>query len=230
MKIAHIFHEYPSTYQHYLSKLIELMKFDFGDSVVTINYDSRSDFSEKSFLKAHFLIKLSRWLGGAKRTEHFNNYLKKFDIIHFQHSYLFRRSLDFRNSNKTKVIITLRGKDTYLKPWVQKEWREFLKHNEVSAFVVVSNHQKDYLSSRWHVDSKRIFVVPVSVTLPERFSPVRLSKNEIAILSTVRFTWEKNIKTTLYVIQELKKGAIIRNSRFVVMGIKWMMKLKCSFS
>jgi len=132
---------------------------------------------------------------------------KPVDIIHIQHSYLFTNILPLLKFNKyPKIVVTLRGSDTYLSPWISKKWSNFYKHKSdfINAFIVQSKDQKDYLT-KFGVKEEKIYIIPISIPkincLPKEIIP----NQRINLISAFRMTWEKNIQGNLLFIYELKK-------------------------
>ena len=133
--------------------------------------------------------------------------LKPVDIIHVQHSYLFPYIFPIlKLNNSPKIVITLRGSDTYLSPWISKKWSNFYKYksNLISAFIVQSIDQKKYLT-KFGVDKKNIHIIPISVPKINSYPKKIVLNQRINIISAFRMTWEKNIQGNLLFIYELRK-------------------------
>jgi glycosyltransferase involved in cell wall biosynthesis len=210
MKVLHVYHEYPKTYQHYLLKpLSEIRKF--GESkVLTFQKCNEADYNVISEKGRDLIQRILFKMGLTPYQTSFERIASSFDIIHLHHSFLFPKILALFNGRSDftpKIIITLRGKDTYIKPWVQQRWTEFYnaKSQYVDRFCVVSNDQKKYLHEKWQIDPNKISVIPVSVTLPDVFKTKSIVGDSIKIISVFRFTWEKNIKDTLKTIHAIKQ-------------------------
>ncbi len=221
MKILHVYDEFPKTYQHYLLEpLKQFRQFEYS-RVLTFEHCEEADHVVISERGMDMFQRLLFKLGLTKYKNSFEKVAYQFDIVHIHHSYLFPKLIPLltKRKSKTKFIITLRGADTYLKPWIDNRWKKFYSEsgNQIDRFVVVSNHQKDYLSSRWNIHPGRIDVVPVSMTL----KPLTLSKraapeSELKIISSFRFTWEKNIEGNLRVIKVLKERGV--NVKYTICG------------
>ncbi|GGI58035.1 hypothetical protein GCM10011444_23440 [Winogradskyella haliclonae] len=130
----------------------------------------------------------------------------KVNIVHLHHSFLFKyfNGISKLNAiNRPKLIVTLRGSDTYLRPWYDKRWVDFYKNSSdrIDAFVVMSQHQKNYLQ-KWGVSEAIIEVIPASIK-KSNHSPRQLDGDIIKIVSSFRMTWEKNIEGNLRVIKYL---------------------------
>ena len=207
MKLLLMYFEYPTDYQGYLMKVMEKLNKQMGAKTLTIKKHQLADFSIKIDGFQDLFQKALVKLGLSKHRDLPMKYAANFDIVHIQHSFLFPRAFRFPEGKKPKIALTLRGKDTYLKPWHSKKWANFfLEDNSViDKFVVVSNHQKKYLHTNWKIANERIEVIPISVVLPDVFPQKKLVKIEIKIMSAIRLIWEKNIKGCLIVISELKR-------------------------
>lgn len=135
-----------------------------------------------------------------------NSLKNNVDIIHVHHSFLFKHVkniLDINKANRPKVVITLRGSDTYVKPWYDKRWQNFYKEygNKVDAFILQSNHQKKYLK-QWGVNSDRMYKISSSIREFESKGK-QIKSDKIRILSSFRMSWEKNIDGNIRVIRTL---------------------------
>lgn len=229
MKLHLVFEKYPQIYQPYIPLLIaEIAKQEDIDlSITSLIKQSKSKLSINSILD-NVTIKhlpspkiqqvLGKFYGVRSRFKHLNYFeivlLKNnYDIIHIQHSFLFPHVLnllDISSELRPKIVITLRGGDTYIKPWILKRWSNFYKHvsHKVDAFITVSEHQKDYLK-KWGVLSSKIFVVPVSFGHKTNVINQKTSnKQALKIVSSFRMTWEKNIEGNLRVIKGLVEKAV----------------------
>ena len=72
-------------------------------------------------------------------------WLKKnpIDILHLQYSWLFPHIIPLLNfKNRPKIVITLRGSDTYCRPFIDKKWRELSKSNVLIHFAAVGVNEK----------------------------------------------------------------------------------------
>lgn len=208
-KVLYIYAESPSEYAKYLYNLFVKIKKEIYINTAIYGKNNFSDIqlNSNSFLnkiqKIFFKLKLSRFKSvDIKR-------FYEFDIIHLQHSYLFPKLsdlLEFPKSKRPKVLITLRGGDTYIKPWINKKWSNFYKKDasKVDGFITMSEHQKQYLQ-KWGVPKNRIHVIPISFGEKSKTKPKMPSKNTIKIVSAYRMCWEKNIEGNLRVIMILKE-------------------------
>jgi glycosyltransferase involved in cell wall biosynthesis len=137
---------------------------------------------------------------------------EKIDIIHIQHSFLFSKVtsiLALPKGVRPKVIITLRGGDTYIKPWVKKNWKDFYSNygKKVDAFVVMSENQKRYLT-KWGVPLESIHVIPISFGKKFKIEPKYPNKDELKLVSIFRMCWEKNIADNLRFVKQIKEFGI----------------------
>jgi len=131
------------------------------------------------------------------------------DIVHLQQSYLHKKLeglLSLPKFERPKIVITLRGADTYVKPWLDISWREFYSSygQKVDAFIVMSAHQKQYLHAHWGVLLDKIHVIPISFGNKQTYKPKTLSSHIVKVASAFRMCWEKNIEGNLRVIKLLK--------------------------
>ncbi|MDO6597676.1 glycosyltransferase family 4 protein [Oceanihabitans sp. 2_MG-2023] len=217
IKTFQLFETYGEQYQPYIPPVIEALKQNkmLDVSVVAFNKSSTTaDIIIPSYRERRFKEKLYALTNRSKL-----NYLEiislkqKVDIIHIQQSYMFSKVyniLQLPKENRPKIVITLRGGDTYVKPWYIKKWQDFYTHygKLIDAFVVMSIHQKEYLHTKWKIPLNNIHVIPIS--FGEAF-PVSEKKTETTILKVVsayRMCWEKNIEGNLRVVKLLKEQQI----------------------
>jgi len=198
----------PKTYQVYLLNLLEELKHRIDVKVLSYDNDKRADYNIKSY---GIKDKIQRIASKTKLTPDVSldiKTMKQFDVVHLQHSYLYPKLTPFFNDdkNKPKIVITLRGGDTYIKPWVSDKWKAFYNKNSkyIDAFITVSQHQKEYLQ-KWGVSENKIYVIPVSFGSKTNAEPKYPSEDKIRIASAHRMCWEKNIEGNLRVIKMLKE-------------------------
>jgi glycosyltransferase involved in cell wall biosynthesis len=115
-------------------------------------------------------------------------------------------------NDRPKIVITLRGADTYMKPWLDKGWRDFYKNygQNVDAFITMTNHQKNYML-KWGIPLHKIHVIPISYGHPFQVKEKEVNLNTIQIISAFRMCWEKNIEGNLRVIKHLKEKGFAVN-------------------
>ena len=65
--------------------------------------------------------------------------------------------------------------------------------NNVDAFVVMSEHQKNYLHDKWGINEDLIYVIPISHGKRNTHSARSVSNERINVISAFRMCWEKNI-------------------------------------
>lgn len=210
MKILYIYEKMPSTYQQYLSNLLLLVKEPLGVKTLVYSKNKKADYNIHTYgLQDYF----QRFLYKLKLTKHKTLDVKvfdTFDIIHLQHSFLFNKIIPLlKQKNRPKVIITLRGGDTYIKPWIDKRWKEFYKDygNSVDAYITVSQNQKEYLQ-KWGVSENKIQVIPVSFGNHSNAKPKLPNENKLMLVSAFRMTWEKNIEGSIQFAKSLKEKGI----------------------
>lgn len=218
MKLLYIYDQLPQTYQAYMLNLLSDLERKIDVKVLTYKGDKRSDYSINSYGLIDKIQRLVFKINISKSPSRDIKIMNNYDIIHIQHSYLYPKLTPFFNNkvNKPKIVITLRGGDTYIKPWVSDKLKEFYKVNSkyIDAFITVSEHQKKYLQ-KWGVSANKIHVIPVSFGSKTNAKPKEPSKNKIRIVSAHRMCWEKNIEGNLRVIKLLKeKGYPVRYDIF----------------
>lgn len=202
----------PQIYQPSLSLLLNYIKKEFDVSSLSYSNDKNADINIKSY---GFLDRFQRILYKLKLSKFESKDHKemcKYDIVHLQHSFLFRKVLMFlkvSKENRPKIIITLRGADTYLKPWVDVKWSFFYREQShlINAFVTVSNHQKEYLL-KWGIPKHKIFVIPPSFGSSSNSSAKYPNKEKLKIVSAFRMVWEKNIDKCLRFAKVLKEKGV----------------------
>ena len=217
IKLAYIFEPYPIFYQPYITHLINKLKqyenidlslkaFDnVGESNENIEFFPT--YRTRNFFKLRYLLS-----NFYKTLTYPEIRMLNYDIIHLQHSFLFNKInglLMLPEAKRPKIVITLRGNDTYIKPWISQEWIDFYKKGSenVDAFITMSNHQKQYLQ-KWGVTKDKIHVIPISLSENAESKPKYPNTKELRIVSIFRMQWEKNIDGNLRLIQQLKARRI----------------------
>lgn len=209
MKILYIYNAYPSDYQNYLRVLLsEIKKKAYIRSLIY----SKNTSADYNIISYGFNDKIQRLLYIFKISKYPSSDIKlmsKYDLIHVQHSFLWRKLEHFKKlNNAPKIIVTLRGGDTYIKPWLANSWKVFYANcNHITAFVVMSNHQKKYLLN-WGVAADKIYIIPISFGLFSTAKPKFPNQDILKLVSAFRMTWEKNIEGTIRFAQLLKKQNI----------------------
>jgi glycosyltransferase involved in cell wall biosynthesis len=217
MKIFQVFESYPLFYQPYIPPTLELLARE--DRIISkiIAFEGVSDSESIEILPSHKKRAYSEKLSAIFSNINLNYLEKKavkeeVDIIHLQHSFLFNKVkslINSGNADRPKVVMTLRGGDTYVKPWISERWEEFYSifGKKVDAFVVMSEDQKIYLN-RWGVPLGNIHVIPISFGLPFQVEPKFPNKNTMNIVSVFRMCWEKNIADNLRFIKRIKECGV----------------------
>lgn len=207
MKILYIYDKYPSIYQSYLISTFDLIKKSLGTKSFVYEKSKEADHNLVSY---DFQDKLQRFLYKLKLSKYSSSDIKimdNYNIIHIQHSYLWRKILPFEKLvNRPKIIITLRGGDTYIKPWLDPSWLKLYeeKNHLIDAFVVMSQDQKKYLK-KMGVDEEKIHVIPISFGKKSTVKPKYPNKGKLKLVSAFRMTWEKNLEGCIRLAQILKK-------------------------
>lgn len=212
VKVVQLFQSYPLFFQPYIPPVVELLKqnteLDFRimhyngeggkkvikvpnsrtrqlkDKVNSIIYKGKSDYLERYCSKAEI------------------------EVLHLMDSYLFDKILNLLElpvDERPKIIMTMRGGETYVKPLVFDKWKEFYKDhaNKIDGYIVMSRDQKDRLIQLGVVETS-IHIIPIS--LKSSFKPVDKKKHTevIRLVSMFRLVWEKNIDGNLRVVKYLK--------------------------
>lgn len=218
MKVFQVFESYPLFYQPYIPPVLDKLSNKIDSKIIA--FEGQVKTGEKaSVLPSYYYRRIYEKFNQKTNKKHKNlNYLEilaikqNIDVIHIQHSYLFNKIINLlklKSEERPKIIITLRGGDTYIKPWMQKRWRDFYKNqgSQVDAFIVMSKNQKDYLM-RWGVPEKNIKVIPISFGEKFEIKHKSPNKDKLKLVSVFRMCWEKNITENLRLIQKIKNSGI----------------------
>lgn len=208
-KVAYIYDIYPQDYQSYINLVMDEVTSNpnLSSTIFAFNSKNKSALS----LKYNLFKRAQHKISNFSKSQDSPLYIKEinkgnFDIIHIQHSYLFAKFFDIfkKSCSKPQFIITLRGGDTYVKPWLAEKWRMFYnKFGGSLFFVTMSEHQKTYLK-KWGVPSEQVFVIPISHNNRVKIDVAsRINDNRLRIASVFRMTWEKNIQGNLLFIRKL---------------------------
>jgi len=210
MKILYVYDNMPGVYQSYLNGLLKAIKEKLPVKTLVYAASKTSDYVVGSSRLKDKLQRFYYKLGLTKTATLDLKYMLQYDIVHLQHSYLWKKMLPFiQLKEHQKLVITLRGGDTYLKPWSYRTLANFYQtgSKSVDAFVVMSENQKAYLE-RWGVPENKIHVLPIS------FGNTSLSKAKypntlkLKLVSAFRMTWEKNIEGHIQFAKALKDKGI----------------------
>ena len=207
LKIIQLFETYGDLYQPYIPPVMHALKAvsNFGIQIDVFKGDENEEVNViPSYYKRKFKEHVSSLTkkNSVKLNYIENKYLKSnIDIIHLQHSYLHKKVkklLSIPNNQRPKVVITLRGADTYMKPWLDKNWLNFYKGygQNVDAYIAMTNHQKSYMQ-KWGIDLDKIHVIPISYGNPFNIESKIANSKTIRIVSAFRMCWEKNIEGKL---------------------------------
>jgi len=215
IKVVQVFEEYPAFYQPYIPPVINKLRNNFKLDLKIHAYKGVSDKDVSIIPSYYYRRVIERLYALFNRSKPKLNYAEikylkdKIDIVHLQHSFLFPKVLGLLKipkNKRPKILITLRGGDTYVKPWIHEKWLEFYKNegNKVDAFIVMSEHQKMYLQ-KWGISKENIHVIPISFGDSFGIKPKFPNPNKIKIISAFRMCWEKNIEGNLLTIKLLKE-------------------------
>jgi glycosyltransferase involved in cell wall biosynthesis len=206
MKILYVYDNMPGIYQKYLLNILKIITSSLNVKTLTYSKFDKANFVVKSyslndnFQRLLYRLKLSKY----KTTD--LKIFNQFDLIHIQHSFLFNKIIPLLGFRKRpKIVFTLRGGDTYIKPWIDKRWEQFYKSfgNKIDAFVTVSQNQKEYLQ-RWGINEEKIHVIPVSFGIKSDAKPKYPNTEKLKLVSAFRMTWEKNIEGSIQLAKKLK--------------------------
>lgn len=220
IKTIQLFDKYSEFYQSYIPPVMEalLEQYELDIKIIAFNGKKRKtdestvlpSYKRRKILTSFYKL-INKDYRGLDYFE-IKAIKEKVDIIHLQHSFLFSKIINLLKrpqKNRPKIIITLRGGDTYVKPWISNRWQNFYKDygNKVDAFVVMSEDQKKYLS-RWGVPISSIHVIPISFGKRFLALPKKANEQQIRLASVFRMCWEKNITDNLRFINGLKQKNI----------------------
>lgn len=217
IRVVQLFESYPLFYQPYIPPVIAALGQEQNLELRINAFKGTADNGVK-IIPSYYKRKFKEKCYALRHTTKLNyaeiQYInQKVDVVHLQHSFLFPKVtglLKLPKTQRPKIIITLRGGDTYVKPWVSEKWRKFYTEYgaKVDAFITMSQHQKKYLHEKWGIAENKIHVIPISFGKAKTVQPKTPNKNVIKIVSVFRMCWEKNIDGNLRVIKELKEKGI----------------------
>ena len=191
MKVLYVYDEMPKSYQTYMANTLTGLKKVIDVTAFAFKPNPKADaYPQNSIIQKLKRKIISRGEYEALARQWATNY----NIIHLQHSYLFGKFPFFldpkqiKDNKRTNIVITFRGGDTYVKPWIYERWKTFFESwsHQVTRFVTVSHHQKEYLASHWGIPLEKIEVIPVSVADHGYAKVKRPNKGIIKIASAHR--------------------------------------------
>lgn len=209
MKILYVYDSMPKGYQTFLTLSLEGLREKSNVSTLAYEKNGNADYNINTY---GFLDLYQRLLFKLKLSKYKSRdiyIMSKYDIVHLQHSYLFRKILPFNNIDedlRPKIIVSLKGADTYMKPWLSIEWEHFYRNQSntlVTNFITMSHHLKCYLQ-KWGVVEDKIYVSPISYGKRFIIEPKYPNKDVLKLVSAYRMVWEKNIDKCLRFALELK--------------------------
>jgi len=194
---------------------IESMRKQEDIDLKVITYNESKDSAVQVLPKYYARKSYEKIYQHLSKTYKSLNYLEIYaiknniDVIHIQDSYLFNKVsslFEFQSEDRPKIVLTMRGAETYTKPWVFKKWKLFYRdyYKKIDAYIVMSNHQKQYLHEKWGVALSKIKVIPISFGAAFYQEPKVPNKSVIKIASVFRLYWAKNITDNLKFIKGLK--------------------------
>lgn len=222
IKVVQVFESYPLFYQPYIPPIIKEIQAHKKIRLKLNAFKGKPD-KDVTIIPSYFKRRLKeKWYAVTHKMQPKLNYAEikyrneQVDIVHLQHSFLFSKVkglLALPKNERPKIIITLRGGDTYVKPWLSKKWQDFYKvdGDKVDGFITMSQHQKQYLHEKWGVSLNKIHVISISFGNPKTVKAKHPNTEIIKIVSVFRMCWEKNIDGNLRTIKQLKeKGCVVQ--------------------
>lgn len=214
IKVYQVFQDYPRFYQPYIPTLVDSLVKNPHLNLTLQVFGKGKGHCVESLPTYFYRVLYEKFYGFLKNDKTHLNFLEikslkqKVDIVHLMDSYLHPKVyglLKIPKIQRPKIVITLRGKDTYIKPWCLEKWKTFYNKygNIIDAFIVMSEHQKKYLSEKWNVNPKRIYVIPISFGISKKTNPKHLNGDQLKVVSVFRMCWEKNIEGNLRTIKFL---------------------------
>ncbi|WP_452227710.1 glycosyltransferase [Lacinutrix sp. MEBiC02404] len=224
VKVVQLFHTYPLFFQPYIPPVLELLKQHSKIDLNIMHYkgeDSGNEIKIPSYRARKVRDKFNSFVFNNKK-----NYLERFclksdvDVLHIMDSFLFDKILnlvELSPNERPKIIMTMRGSDTYVKPLVYDKWKLFYKAHasKIDCFITMSINQKERLME-FGIESNKIEVIPISINSSFESINKKKDTNCIRLLSVFRLVWEKNIEGNLRVIKLLKEQGY--NVRYDIYG------------
>lgn len=218
MIIIQLFDQYSQFYQPYIPPVVTALLERKDINLKIVAFRGRNNKEDDVKVLPHYIKRkvFAKLLQQGSKVYRNLDYFEikalrdKVDIIHLQHSYLHSkiiRLLARPSQNRPKIVITLRGADTYVRPWVRSNWRDFYRDygNKVDAFITMSEHQKNYLHTKWGVEKERIHLIPISFGTAFEVEPKTPDPATIKLVSVFRMCWEKNIVDNLRFVKAVKE-------------------------
>jgi colanic acid/amylovoran biosynthesis glycosyltransferase len=214
ISVVHLFETYGEAYQPYIPPMLNVLKERLKLDISILTFQ-KTICSKVHLVPKYYQRRLQERFyylnnSGLPRLNYVEIFCikRKINVVHVQQSFLFSKILklfELPLHQRPKVVITLRGGDVYVKPWNSIKWHDFYDNygNIVDAFVVMSCHQKNYLSQKWGIDMNRIHVIPISFGHKFEVVPKLFNSNKINIVSAFRMCWEKNIECNLRTVKYL---------------------------
>ncbi len=211
MKVLHIYDKMPVETEKYIAVLSNKLKDKFFLKTLTFENNNDVDYNVISYGFLDNIQRIRYKLSFSKFKSLDIKIMNDFDIVHIQYSFLYQKFLPLlKIAKRPKTVITFRGSETFVKPWISKEWANFYKNNanHIDAIVVMSQAQKKYLE-KWGILSTNIFVISPSFGSKSSALPKYPNKGVMKIISAFRMTWEKNIEGTIRFAKTLKHNGIL---------------------
>ncbi len=214
IRIAWVLDDFPNPYQEYIKNLLDNLRSKYGLTITIVTYnlirkELRNEYSIVEIKVNRHIEEIIKRLTFSKLNR-VERILAKYDIVHIQHSFLYPVISGLsQNFQKPKVIITFRGADSYIKPWVSSRWRSYHKEisNNFTAIQVMSENQKEYLM-KWGHKASNIYKIPISTSTTECIFEKMTISVPLRICSVFRMVWEKNIELNLRLVKQINKRGI----------------------
>lgn len=215
IKVEMVYENYPYSYppfKNFLEFLTKQNKLNIGITVFKKDKNTPSSITIIPNLRIRKIIEIFRSFQKKYKNLKYPQIVwmqKKVDIVHLQQSYQFNHIVPILNNNyesKPKIVISLVGGETYVKPWISDRWKDFYTNygNKVDAYTVQSYNQKEYLK-KWGINTENVYVIPVSFGSISNSQPKYPNVDKIRFVSAFRMTWEKNIEGSIRFAKKLKE-------------------------
>lgn len=221
MKISWLLDKKVDIWQSYIDDNFSTYKNNYSNLRIDL-LSGEKKYGNK--IPSKFRNRLFSFYFSKTKFKSYYNYIwlkkNKVDVLHLKRSYLFPLILSLLQfSNRPKVVITLRGSDTYLWPWVSEKWKNFYlnKGYGIDAFVVQSKDQMAY-AIKQGLPEHKISIIPASISkYNNKIIPKVLNNNKkIRFISVHRFTWQKNIQGNLLFIKKISES--VPNIEYNIFG------------
>ncbi len=211
VKVVQLFQFYPLFFQPYIPPVVELLKERTDLDFKVLHFEGAG--GEKAVKAPTYRMRQIKDKINSIFLKDDRSFLERYclkfqvDVLHLMDSFLFEKVLgllELPKGQRPKIVMTMRGDDTYVKPLIFDKWKGFYEYHaqKIDGYIVMSTNQKERLIALG-VDATKIHVIPVSIK-PSVKPMVKQKDNQcIRIVSMFRLVWEKNIDGNLRVIKYL---------------------------